>query len=531
MKNYKRFGVMLDLSRNAVMTVSQVKNFMRIIKNMGYNALGLYLEDTYEIKGEPYFGYLRGRYTSNELKEIDAYGLEIGMEVIPYIQTLAHVNGLLKHTNFDDIIDIDDVLLIDEPKTYELIDKMFSACAESFTTRNINIGMDEAFNVGAGKYLKKHGFFDKYEILLRHLNKVVDIAKKYGFKPNMWSDMFFRIASGDYYIPTNFPEEIKKLVPESVGLEYWDYYHKDKDIYDKMFKSHKEFDNEISFAGGAWCWHGFAPLAGQSLRTMLPAMQSVIEYGIENVMITMWGDAGHECSFYSLLHVLYAIRQYADGNFDQEKIKSGFKSLLGLDFDGFMLLDLPNLFDYDEVMDEVHNPCRTLLYSDIFMGRFDKNLENNGHAKYAEYAQKINNAKKSAGEYAYVFDFIEKLCLALDLKAEMGLKLRKAYKANDKEKLKELCAQIPETIERIKDFHKAFSYLWHKENKPYGFEIHDARLGGLVMRLTTCGERLNDYLAGKVENIPELEEEILDFDDGKILRHHAYNDIISLSRM
>ena len=531
MKEYKRFGVMLDCSRNAVMSVEQVKKFMDTIKKLGYNALGLYLEDTYEIKSEPYFGYLRGKYTTVELKEIDTYGIKIGVEVIPYIQTLAHVNGLLKHTNFDDVIDIDDVLLIDEPKTYELIDKMFSACAESFTTRTINIGMDEAFNIGAGKYLKKHGFFDKYEILLRHLNKVVDIAKKYGFKPNMWSDMFFRIASGDYYVPTNFSDEVKKLVPESVGLEYWDYYHKDKDLYDKMFKSHKEFNNEISFAGGAWCWHGFAPLSDFSLRTMLPAMQSVIENGIENVMITMWGDAGHECSVYSLLHVLYAIRQYADGNFDSEKIKSGFKSLTGLDFDNFMLLDLPNLFDYNEVLDEPHNPCRVLLYSDIFMGRFDKNLENHGHTKYTEYVQKIKTAKENAGDYAYVFDFYEKLCSVLELKAEMGLKLRKAYKANDKEKLKGLRLQIIETIERVKEFHKSFSCLWHKENKPYGFEIHDARLGGLIMRLITCGERLEDYLAGKVASIPELEEEILDFDDGKLLRHHDYGSIISLSRM
>ena len=53
MKNYKQFGVMLDMSRNAVMKVSQVKKFMNIIKSFGYNALGLYLEDTYEIKGEP----------------------------------------------------------------------------------------------------------------------------------------------------------------------------------------------------------------------------------------------------------------------------------------------------------------------------------------------------------------------------------------------------------------------------------------------------------------------------------------------
>ena len=40
---------------------------------MGYDTLELYTEDTYEIEGEPYFGYMRGRYTAREIKEIDVY--------------------------------------------------------------------------------------------------------------------------------------------------------------------------------------------------------------------------------------------------------------------------------------------------------------------------------------------------------------------------------------------------------------------------------------------------------------------------
>ena len=70
---YKRFGVMLDCSRNAVMKVQTVKRFIDHLQMMGYNALELYTEDTYEIKDEPRFGYLRGRYTGEEMKEIDAY--------------------------------------------------------------------------------------------------------------------------------------------------------------------------------------------------------------------------------------------------------------------------------------------------------------------------------------------------------------------------------------------------------------------------------------------------------------------------
>ena len=67
-RKFNKFGVMLDCSRNAVMNVEQLKNFISLLSHMGYNQVQLYMEDTYEINGEAYFGYLRGKYTQKELK-------------------------------------------------------------------------------------------------------------------------------------------------------------------------------------------------------------------------------------------------------------------------------------------------------------------------------------------------------------------------------------------------------------------------------------------------------------------------------
>ncbi len=71
--DHKHFGVMLDCSRNAVPKVSALKKFMDALQKMGYNTLELYGEDTYEVEGEPYLGYMRGRYSASEIKELDAY--------------------------------------------------------------------------------------------------------------------------------------------------------------------------------------------------------------------------------------------------------------------------------------------------------------------------------------------------------------------------------------------------------------------------------------------------------------------------
>ena len=177
-------GVMIDCSRNAVMNVEAVKRFVLTLEKMHYDTLLLYTEDTYEVDGEPLFGHLRGRYSKDEIKEIDSFCISHGIELVPCIQTLAHLNAIFKwHEEYDRINDCNDILLMDEEGTYELIDRMLSSLASCVTSRKINIGMDEAFMMTYGNYRKKHGVGDRFEIIMRHLNKVCDIAKKYGWQP------------------------------------------------------------------------------------------------------------------------------------------------------------------------------------------------------------------------------------------------------------------------------------------------------------------------------------------------------------
>ncbi|MBO5480402.1 MAG: beta-N-acetylhexosaminidase [Clostridia bacterium] len=529
---YQRFGVMLDMSRNAVMKVEQVKRMIDCLAKMGYNTLELYCEDTYELDGEPYFGYLRGRYTAEELKEIDAYATQKGIELIPCIQTLAHFTNLVRHPAYYDMVDVNDILLIDEPKTYELIEKIFAMLADTFTSRNVNIGMDEAHMVGRGKYMDKHGYVERYDLLVRHLQKVAEIAAKYGFKAHMWSDMFFRIASnGDYYGNGEIPEHVKKCLPENVDLTYWDYYHTDKPSYDRLFDRHLEFGHDVWFAGGAWTWVGFAPLLSQTVASMKPAMQSVVEKGIKNVLITMWGDNGKECSFFAMLHGLYAIRQYADGNFDDERIAKGFEETFGVSYADFALLDLPNK-PYEEY--DITTPLavsKAMLYADPFMGWLDKNISNFPTFTYGKYADMLAEAATRAKEYGYIFDCTSKLCKVLDIKAELGIRVRKAYQNGDRAALGKLVDEMTALESRLQVFHQAFALLWYKENKAHGFEVQDARIGGLIQRVRTCKGRLQAYLAGEIESLDELQEEILEYFGGKRLGHNSYTQLITMSHM
>ena len=93
---FPRDGFMLDCSRNSVFTTETVKAMIRKLARIGMNLLMLYTEETYEVPGEPYFGIYRGRYSREEIREMDDYAQIFGIELVPCIQTLAHLRNALK---------------------------------------------------------------------------------------------------------------------------------------------------------------------------------------------------------------------------------------------------------------------------------------------------------------------------------------------------------------------------------------------------------------------------------------------------
>lgn len=524
MKNFKTFGVMLDMSRNAVMNVNALKKYMQTIKKIGYNTLLLYCEDTYEVEGEPFFGYMRGRYSIAEMKEIDEFGASIGMEVIPCIQTLSHLATYNRWGQCP--TDNAQTLMVGEERCYQLIDNMFKTLSKCFRTKKIHVGMDEAWGLGKGRYFEKHGLESIDSIMKKHLEKVTELGDKYGFELLMWSDMFFaEITNHRYYIgKTQLPKSAIDAMPKSVKPVYWDYYHLKEEIYDGMMHNHKQLSKDFWFAGGAWTWAGFAPSNTFTLRTMIPALEACKKNRTKNVFFTMWGDNGAECSRYGTLPSLFYLAQYAKGERDEEVIKAKFEKKFGLSFDDFMLLDEVNhIHSLDAEASHPKNPCKYALYSDTFNGFTDNTILEGGGEKYEALAQKLHEVAKKNRKYGYIFENEARLCDVLAIKYELGVKVRKAYKSGKRWDL-ELYSKrdYPELIRCVEGFAKSFEKQWMTENKPFGFDCHDIRLGGLLRRLEYCRKTLNAYLDRKIDIIEELEVDLLPF--GSTTESLVYND-------
>ncbi len=511
---FRRFGTMLDCSRNAVMTVKALRRWIDLTADLGYNTLLLYMEDTYEIQGEPYFGYMRGRYTREELKELDRYARSKGMELIPCIQTLAHLNAIVRWPAYQEHVDTEDILLAGDEAVYGLIDKMFQTLSQCFTTKVINIGMDEAHMIGRGKYYDLHGDRNRTQILVEHVNRVAEIGRKYGFTLAMWSDMFFRLAAGgEYYVQNaGIDEKIKKQIPDNVELIYWDYYTAKKERYDGMLSAHKKLKEGTWFAGGLWTWTGFAPHNGYSMKCTEAALASCSEQGVKDVFLTMWGDNGGECSRFALLPALFYSAELARGNSDMADIKEKFGKKYGISFDDFMLLDLPDTPGSAD--DHICDAEKYLLYNDCFTGLLDTTLAGGEGGKYAACARRLEEAG-TEGEWKHLFDTQKALCEVLAVKAELGARTREVYVAvkengEGRARLESLLSDYREVLARLERFYRVYRMQWFAENKPHGFDVQDIRLGGLIRRVKSCLDRLEELYRGSISVIEELEEEQLD---------------------
>ncbi len=500
---FETLGIMLDCSRNAVMKPSAVKKYIEYMAALGFNRLMLYTEDTYKMEKYPYFGYMRGGYSVEELKGIDDYAYSFGIEVIPCIQTLGHMEQYLKHKEALPIRDTFQCMLVGADETYEFIEESLKTFRSALRSHTINICMDETWDLGLGNYLLKNDYKTKADIILEHIPRVFDLCRRYDYKPMMYSDMLFRLGTGGYYIPdAKIPKEYQDFIPEDMTLIYWDYYKKDKGMYDNLIDCHRDFERSVVFMGGLWTWESFVEDTLKTLETSVPALLSCIDKGVKDVFVALWGDDGTEtCLFRSVStlslfsEMCYKGRECSISELDEV---SGFLTGVTLS-DKLELSKIHSGFHQDK-----HFASR-ILYSDILYDLTNQDYDYDETMKCFEAVVDYTEGKRN--DY---FEYCNIFAKSVMEKCRLLNEIPRAYKSGDKAELKKICEEdLPLLIEKYEAFLEAFTKEWKRFSKPFGLETITNRIGGVVYRMKYAKDTLDEYCRGDKEVVEELEEKRL----------------------
>ena len=511
-RKFNKLYAFVDCSRNAVRKIETIKELINKAVLYGYNGLYLYLEDTYEINNQPYFGYLRGAYSKEELKEIVEYAESFNFEIIPAIQTLAHLTTLLRWDSYYNVSDTPDILLVGEEKTYALIDDMLSSLRQSFKTNKINLGMDEAHYIGLGAYLNKHGYTERKQIMIKHIKTVLSLCEKHGFDSAfIWSDMLVNKSGKDNEKSQELFESIIKDCNVKLTPAFWEYYETNYSFYDKILKQNLALSKEATFTcGGGFTWFGYAPNNKFANKVNGVSLACAADNSVKEVTIACWYDGGAEGSIFNgLASLIFAgTFNYSCENTEEKEWLA--KLTTEYSFDALEGLDYPN-YTYEDLSEpKINSSSKYLLYGDILLGSFDKNI-NEKFPKYYKRAIDFLSSQVGNKEYSYLFETMLALVKVLKTKTEIQLELKGAYKEKNFNLIKKIIDKLGDLSSLIKEFYQKVIYSWEKENKPFGCECLDLKIGGLIQRTKHVKKRLENYVDGKESVIPELEKERLNY--------------------
>ena len=530
---FEEFGTMQSCSAG-IKSVEEIKTFIRQSAILGYTYIGLYTETTYEVENEPYFGYKAGKYTKDEIIEMVEYGEKFQVEIIPYIQTLGHMAPLFSWNEYYSVKDINDTLLVEFDKTYMLIENMLKSLRSMYKTNRINLGMDEAYYMGFGRY---YWFIDdkpkdRIKLYIDHVKKVLALADKYGFTDaEIWHDNIFNMKFKGYLVPPKelwqpFEEEIVKTFP-NVKMRFWYYGLNDVDEFDRYFSYIKMLSNNVQFASAVFGWGSFCPQQYKPPRFIEATKVGCLKNGVTDILVTIWtgkiSPLTFMASFYDFIEGCSTACGY-DKNVH-------FAFLFGYTYDEFLELDLPDKLKFDGVeQPTAGNPSFYCLVNDPLLGIMEKHIPSHAEQYFKSCAERLGELAKRENFLSFLFRFESVLCETLSCKALLSTKIKHAYDNKDKDALLQIVKSIPKIYNQVEIFYKEYKNYWKSINKHTLFAIFDNRFGGMLARLNYAKEVLQNFVNGEIDYIEELEEDRLPISkqtEGKIVNSTNW-DFVSL---
>ena len=197
-------ALQIDLARQKE-TVQYIKDYIDFAKDNGYNTVFLYLEAMVRVECASFFDE-DASYSVDEIKEIVAYGNARGIDIIPALENLAHVENFLRYPQLayiaecqDAAVDgrgiragLGDCICPSRPETKEFLDTYYSQVIPLFTSQYVHAGLDEPFDFAVCKTCTDRlaSGVTKADMFYEHVMHTYNLVKSFGRTMMMWDDFF-----------------------------------------------------------------------------------------------------------------------------------------------------------------------------------------------------------------------------------------------------------------------------------------------------------------------------------------------------
>jgi len=286
-------GVMLDVSRTKVPTMPTLFALVDRLAQLKVNHLELYMEHTFAYADHIDVWEGASPFTGAEILALDGFCRERGIELVANQNTLGHLTRWLETPRYRHLAETPDgsdfpwgrhppfSISPALPESLAFVRGLLDELLPHFSSRLVNIGFDEGYDVGQGKskaLVEASG--GKGRVLVDFLHQVSAIAQAHGRRPLFWADMVTR----------HYPEQIARLPADGIACEWG--YAADHDW--------THFAGPLAEAGypfylcpGTSSWRSFTGRNAAGEANIRAAAAAARTLGAQGILNTDWGDLGH----------------------------------------------------------------------------------------------------------------------------------------------------------------------------------------------------------------------------------------------
>lgn len=278
--DFENRGIMLDVSRGKVPTHETLESLIELCSDLRVNVLMLYVEHTFAFRKHPEIGAGSSPLTAESVLALDAFAADRGVELIPCLQSLGHMERVLSIDRYAGLAESERHWSVSpgHPGTIRLLSDLYDEFLPLFRSTRFNANCDEPFDLGSGSSISRSPRRSPGALFTDHVRRLERLSKAHGKQLMIWADFAHK-----------HPEELARLGRGIVLLDWW--YEADFDA-DRIGRLRRR-GFETWACPGTSTWNCLFPRVGNACSNIARWAEAGRRHGAKGLLNTDWGDFGH----------------------------------------------------------------------------------------------------------------------------------------------------------------------------------------------------------------------------------------------
>ena len=278
--DFRDRGVMLDVSRGKVPTRRTLEDLIDLCSRLRLNVLMLYVEHTFDFREHPEIGAGSSPLDAQTILALDAYADDRGIELIPCLQSLGHMEHILSLDRYAKLAESERLwsLSPSQVETYQFLGELYDEFLPLFRSKRFNANCDEPFDLGRGRSAKRAPHKKPGRLFADHVCQLDRLAGRHGKQLMIWADFALK-----------HPDQIDRIGRDVVLMDWW--YEADFD-FDRIRRL-RRLGFEVWACPGTSSWNCLFPRVENSCLNIARWADAGRRHGATGLLNTDWGDFGH----------------------------------------------------------------------------------------------------------------------------------------------------------------------------------------------------------------------------------------------